>query len=83
MSLKRSCSLCLKTQVLFVPSEYYALADLVIYLENLFTPWFKLIARDFLFGWWDDLYKRKTPEGKLVASSLADVANGSKVIKMT
>jgi isopentenyl-diphosphate Delta-isomerase len=55
----------------------------VVYLGNLFTPWFKLIARDFLFGWWDELYKRKTPEGKLVASSLADIADGSRVIKMT
>ncbi|KAH9046239.1 putative isopentenyl-diphosphate delta-isomerase [Lactarius hengduanensis] len=36
---------------------------------NSFTPWFKLIARDFLFGWW--------------GRSLAGVADGSKVIKMT
>ena len=53
------------------------------YLGNLFTPWFKLIARDFLFGWWDELYKRRNSEGKLVASSLAGVVDGSKVIKMT
>ncbi|KAF8168111.1 NUDIX hydrolase domain-like protein [Crassisporium funariophilum] len=50
---------------------------------NLFTPWFKLIARDFLYGWWDELYKRRTPEGKVVAQSLAGVADGTKVIKMT
>lgn len=50
---------------------------------NLFTPWFKLIARDFLFGWWDELYKRRNPDGKLVASNLAGFVDGSKVIKMT
>ncbi|CAA7265813.1 unnamed protein product [Cyclocybe aegerita] len=48
-----------------------------------FTPWFKLIARDFLFGWWDELFKRKDADGKLVAKSLTGVADGSKVIKMT
>ena len=57
--------------------------ELMEYVGNLFTPWFKLIARDFLFGWWDELYKRRNSEGKLVASSLAGVADGSKVIKMT
>ena len=30
---------------------------------NSFTPWFKLIARDFLFGWWDELLARKPAEG--------------------
>ena len=52
-------------------------------IDNLFTPWFKLIARDFLFGWWDELYKRKSTEGKVVAKSLAGIADGGKVIKMT
>lgn len=51
--------------------------------DNLFTPWFKLIARDFLFGWWDELYKRKNTEGKVVAKSLVGIADGEKVIKMT
>ncbi|KAK7468884.1 isopentenyl-diphosphate delta-isomerase idi1 [Stygiomarasmius scandens] len=49
---------------------------------NSFTPWFKLIARDFLFGWWDELLKRKGLQGKVDAKSLAGVADGSKVIKM-
>jgi len=49
---------------------------------NLFTPWFKLIARDFLFGWWDELDKRRDAEGKVVAKSLAGLVDGSKVIKM-
>jgi len=49
---------------------------------NLFTPWFRLIARDFLFGWWDELLKRKDHEGKVVAKSLADLADNSQVVKM-
>jgi isopentenyl-diphosphate delta-isomerase len=51
-------------------------------IGNLFTPWFKLIARDFLFGWWDELHKRKGVEGKVVANSLAGLVDGSKVVKM-
>ncbi|KAF9456561.1 NUDIX hydrolase domain-like protein [Collybia nuda] len=49
---------------------------------NLFTPWFKLIARDFLFGWWDELYKRKDSEGRINAASLAGLVDGSKVVRM-
>ncbi|PPQ80811.1 hypothetical protein CVT25_001936 [Psilocybe cyanescens] len=51
--------------------------------SNSFTPWFKLIARDFLFGWWDELYKRTDSQGKVVAQNLAGIADGSKVIAMT
>jgi isopentenyl-diphosphate delta-isomerase len=49
---------------------------------NSFTPWFKLIARDFLFGWWDELLARKQ-NGVVNAKTLEDVADGSKVVKMT
>jgi len=49
---------------------------------NSFTPWFKLIARDFLFGWWDELLARKQ-NGVVHAKSLAGVVDGSKVVKMT
>lgn len=49
---------------------------------NSFTPWFKLIARDFLFGWWDELLRRKA-DGLVYAKNLAGVADGSRVIKMT
>lgn len=49
---------------------------------NSFTPWFKLIARDFLFGWWDELLARKDASGKVVAKSLAGLVDGSKVVKM-
>jgi isopentenyl-diphosphate Delta-isomerase len=52
-------------------------------IANSFTPWFKLIARDFLFGWWDELLSRKGSDGKVVAKNLAGIADGSKVIKMT
>jgi len=51
--------------------------------SNSFTPWFKLIARDFLFGWWDELLKRKDASGKVVAKSLAGLVDGSRVVKMT
>ncbi|KAH7930948.1 Isopentenyldiphosphate isomerase [Leucogyrophana mollusca] len=49
---------------------------------NSFTPWFKLIARDFLFGWWDELLKRKDTQGLVSAKSLAGIADGAKVVKM-
>ncbi len=49
---------------------------------NSFTPWFKLIARDFLFGWWDELYARKGSDGKVIAKSLAGLVDGSQVVKM-
>ncbi|EIW64647.1 Isopentenyldiphosphate isomerase [Trametes versicolor FP-101664 SS1] len=50
--------------------------------SNSFTPWFKLIARDFLFGWWDELLARRDAQGKLQAKSLAGLVDGSKVVKM-
>ncbi|KAI0335242.1 Isopentenyldiphosphate isomerase [Cubamyces sp. BRFM 1775] len=50
--------------------------------SNSFTPWFKLIARDFLFGWWDELLARRDGEGKVHAKSLAGLVDGSKVVKM-
>lgn len=50
-------------------------------IGNSFTPWFKLIARDFLFGWWDELLNRKQ-DGVVVATSLDGLVDGSKVIKM-
>ncbi|KAF8898759.1 Isopentenyldiphosphate isomerase [Infundibulicybe gibba] len=49
---------------------------------NLFTPWFKLIARDYLFGWWDELHRRRDSNGRVVAKSLAGLVDGSKVVKM-
>jgi len=51
---------------------------------NSFTPWFKLIARDFLFGWWDELLSAsRLVDAKVSAKSLNGLTDGSKVIKMT
>lgn len=49
---------------------------------NSFTPWFKLIARDFLFGWWDELIARRGSNGLLNAKSLNGIVDGSKVVSM-
>jgi len=49
---------------------------------NIFTPWFKLIARDFLFGWWDELLRKRDGNGKVWAKSLVGVADGTKVLKV-
>jgi isopentenyl-diphosphate delta-isomerase len=49
---------------------------------NSFTPWFKLIARDFLFGWWDELMQRRGQNGLVDAQSLAGLVDGTKVVKM-
>jgi isopentenyl-diphosphate delta-isomerase len=57
-------------------------ADYAGAIGNSFTPWFKLIARDFLFGWWDELLARKQ-NGVVNAKSLEGVVDGSKVVKMT
>lgn len=56
---------------------------------NSFTPWFKLIARDYLFGWWDELLSpsrmsapsAQYPTGRPVATNLADLVD-DRVIKM-
>lgn len=53
------------------------------FAANSFTPWFKLIARDFLFGWWDHLMSLRDSKGNVYAHSLAGVADGNRVVKMT
>ena len=65
--------------------RYVSKQELIEMLEapgNRFTPWFELIARDFLFGWWDELLNRRGADGTLDARSLAGLVDGSKVIKM-
>ena len=65
------------------PTPLHSLYTYLPLIANSFTPWFKLIARDFLYGWWDELLARRNPQTGLVeAKSLAGVADGSKVIKM-
>jgi isopentenyl-diphosphate delta-isomerase len=53
-----------------------------LFLDYVFTPWFKLIARDFLFGWWDELVARRGADGKVHAKSLKGIVDGSKVVSM-
>jgi len=66
-------------------SKYVDKAELQAMFDapgNSFTPWFKLIARDFLFGWWDELLKRKNAKGLVEAKSLSGLVDGSKVVTM-
>jgi len=66
--------------------KYVSKAELQAMFEdpaNSFTPWFKLIARDFLFGWWDTLVQRKDESGHVVARSLEGVVDGDKIFRMT
>ncbi|KIO21584.1 hypothetical protein M407DRAFT_218080, partial [Tulasnella calospora MUT 4182] len=51
---------------------------------NSFTPWFKLIARDYLFEWWDVLLSKKNVETGLYDAqyALKGVVDGSKVVSM-
>jgi len=48
---------------------------------NSFTPWFKLIARDFLFGWWDTLLAEKVG-GSCIAKALSGKVDGQKIHRM-
>jgi hypothetical protein len=79
---RRSYRRCLRTRVCRDRSCVATYCSNVPDIGNSFTPWFKLIARDFLFGWWDELLARKT-DGIVHAKSLAGVTDGSKVVKMT
>lgn len=54
----------------------------ITFTANLFTPWFKLIARDFLFSWWDELLHRKTEDGTVDAKRLVGVIDGSLIVRM-
>jgi len=49
--------------------------------EFAFTPWFKLIARGFLFRWWDELIRR-SDVGNVNAKTLNGIVDGSKVVSM-
>ena len=67
-----------------VPSKQIKTALMAMFDDptNKFTPWFKLIVRDFLAGWWDELLVRKGEDGLVDAQSLEGFADGSKVHKM-
>lgn len=38
---------------------------------NSFTPWFKLIVENYLYGWWDQLLQQRT-NGRIDAMNLRD-----------
>ena len=38
---------------------------------NSFTPWFKLIVENYLYGWWDQLLQQWT-NGRIDAMNLRD-----------
>ena len=44
---------------------------LITIAENSFTPWFKLIVNEYLYGWWDQLLENRV-EGKLDAKNLGE-----------
>ncbi|EIW70723.1 hypothetical protein TREMEDRAFT_68186 [Tremella mesenterica DSM 1558] len=58
--------------------------------KNSFTPWFRLIARDLLFPWWDDMLAKSRlqgwdPEkglGKVNPRVLAGGAKEKEIVKM-
>jgi isopentenyl-diphosphate delta-isomerase len=65
--------------------KYVSKEELQVMFEDTsvgFTPWFKLIARDFLFGWWDQLLKNRDANNNVVAKSLNHLVD-DRVIKMT
>lgn len=59
-------------------------------LANSFTPWFRLIARDLLYPWWDEMAKKSREagwspekgEGKIDPRVLQAGAKNGEVLKM-
>jgi isopentenyl-diphosphate delta-isomerase len=57
---------------------------------NSFTPWFRLIARDLLFPWWDEMstksraagWNPEKGEGRIDPTVLANGPKVGEVIKM-
>lgn len=51
---------------------------------NSFTPWFKLIARDLLYPWWDEMLAKSKAEGsdKVRAGVLEGGDKVNELIKM-
>lgn len=52
--------------------------------EQSFTPWFRLIARDLLLPWWDEMMAKSAAagSGKVDASVLANGPKIGELIKM-
>lgn len=60
------------------------------FLANSFTPWFRLIARDLLFPWWDEMsaksreagWNPEKGEGKIDPTVLKATARTDGILKM-
>ncbi|WVW83862.1 isopentenyl-diphosphate delta-isomerase [Kwoniella bestiolae CBS 10118] len=52
--------------------------------DNSFTPWFKLIARDLLYPWWDEMLSKSKDQGlgKVDARVLANGPKVGELVKM-
>jgi isopentenyl-diphosphate delta-isomerase len=81
MSARRNFKLCSMLLVWFLYCIRMSKLTVLGPAGNLFTPWFKLIARDYLYGWWDQLLARKNSQGLVEAKSLKDLTD-DRVIKM-
>lgn len=64
--------------------------ETVLNPANSFTPWFRLIARDLLFPWWDEMFAKskaegwdgETGKGVVRASTLANGDKVDEIIRM-
>lgn len=88
-SRNRSSKRCSRTLVCEIPLKSLVFADKCI-PANSFTPWFKLIARDLLYPWWDEMLAKSRKEGwdpesgedEVRASLLKGSGREGEVIKM-
>jgi isopentenyl-diphosphate delta-isomerase len=70
--------------------DHVMLLLVLINPANSFTPWFRLIARELLFPWWDEMlakseqegWNAETGEGVVRAGVLEGLGRGGEVIKM-
>ncbi|EJT97857.1 isopentenyl-diphosphate delta-isomerase [Dacryopinax primogenitus] len=60
------------------------LKDMMDVPGSKFTPWFRLIVREFLFPWWDALLQRSNlaSGGKIDVTSMKDLAREGEVVKV-
>lgn len=68
----------------FIPQQPQLLTFICSSAANSFTPWFKLIARDLLFPWWDEMLAKSRSAGWDEESGVGEVradvlANGPKI----
>lgn len=68
----------------FIPQQLPVTNIIYSSVANSFTPWFKLIARDLLFPWWDEMLAKSRSAGWDEESGVGEVradvlANGPKI----